>query len=79
MLRAFYIASLLLCYTIVGEGSSGINPLSNMNGMSNRQQSTDEIDTQRVYKSGDSKQQEREQLYEAYNLLHTLAQVEIIV
>lgn len=56
-----------------------MNPFSSMNGMSNRQQSTEEIDTQRVYKSGDSKQQEREQLYEAYNLLHTLAQVELIV
>ena len=56
-----------------------MNPFSNMNGMPNRQQSTEEIDTQRVYKSGDSKQQEREQLYEAYNLLHTLAQVELIV
>jgi hypothetical protein len=47
-----------------------------MNGMSSsRQQSTDDFDAQRVHQSSDSKQQEREQLYEAYNLLHTLAQV----
>ena len=69
-----YTLGLLILASVHG---STYNPNVNLNiKPPNRNPANEDITERQVpFRSQDSKQQEREQLYEAYNLLHTLAQV----
>ena len=69
----YFLFTIFLLFSIALVDASTTNSNSNVNLKSNRQPSTDDMIESR--QNNRATQQEREQLYEAYNLLHTLAQV----